>query len=355
MYRLQLPLCRCSHVIFPSPTLSNNQLYICKCPRVCFWLHYAFFTTPLRLYLAHAVFPCLGNFRLAFYSIASILSSTTQVSAAGTALHVAAVHGHSSVCAALAASPAVNINAGVSPFGHTPLTLACERGHSHVVRVLLGLGADPNPPVLPLSSPSSPSPSSFSGHTPLEAACAGGHTGIARLLLAAGAHITEPCLLSLPSLPSLAPLPTPPPPPTPPRPAGPPLLPLSLPPPIPGDRPSALFASTEHIVPDKDDGGVSGAAPAAPGRFTLSPPRPSPSRPPTMGALCVVCVRYVCGTCLLFWTCPLFCFVGSGVSVEFKFVSWPCDGVQRQEHRETLRGPIIVIGRKQTEVCAVFF
>lgn len=83
--------------------------------------------------------------------------------------------------------------------------------------------------------------------------------------------------------------------------------------------------------------------------------------PPPQGPLrwvrCALCVCTLCvlRVCVLFWTCPLFCFVGSGVSVEFKFVSWPCDGVQRQEHRETLRGPIIVIGRKQTEVCAVFF
>lgn len=41
---------------------------------------------------------------------------------------------------------------------------------------------------------------------------------------------------------------------------------------------------------------------------------------------------------------------GAGsVWVHLKFVSWPDDPVQRQEHHETLRGPGIVIGRKVVE------
>ena len=53
---------------------------------------------------------------------------------------------------------------------------------------------------------------------------------------------------------------------------------------------------------------------------------------------------------IFFEACALRVSAGTGsVWVHLKFVSWPVDPVQRQEHHETLRGPGIVIGRKVVE------
>ena len=40
---------------------------------------------------------------------------------------------------------------------------------------------------------------------------------------------------------------------------------------------------------------------------------------------------------------------GQDAFVQFRFVSWPRDSINRQEHRETLNGSTIIIGRKAAE------
>ena len=73
-----------------------------------------------------------------------------------------------------------DVEKGTSPTmkGATPLFIACHRGRTEIVAILLAAKADVNQPA-------------NNGATPLYLACQEGHTEIAKKLLAAGADVNQ--------------------------------------------------------------------------------------------------------------------------------------------------------------------
>lgn len=92
-----------------------------------------------------------------------------------TALHLAAIKGHSDAVALLAGSGCMDIECE-DVEGHRPLHLAVEGGHAEAVELLLDMGADVNA-------------RTRRGATPLQMAEAMGHEAIAQLLCGRGAEV----------------------------------------------------------------------------------------------------------------------------------------------------------------------
>ncbi|PAN27766.1 hypothetical protein PAHAL_5G105500 [Panicum hallii] len=92
-----------------------------------------------------------------------------------TALHLAAIKGHSDAVALLAGSGCMDIECE-DVEGHRPLHLAVEGGHAEAVELLLDMGADVNA-------------RTRRGATPLQMAEAMGYEAIAQLLCGRGAEV----------------------------------------------------------------------------------------------------------------------------------------------------------------------
>ena len=102
-----------------------------------------------------------------------------------SALHVAALRGHSGIVRLLLAKPDTQINRQAA-IGFTPLCLASQMGHAEVVQILLNAGADKEV-------------TTTGGCAPLYVASRDGHAEVVQILLDAGAD-KEAAQSGLPSL-----------------------------------------------------------------------------------------------------------------------------------------------------------